>query len=277
MANVDVDFVNLSQPKGAPGIPMTMVYPNLNMASGHPGDGQMMTMPEIGANSFGGASVPYGLEYLTQVDQLLVHQKIELLEAILGCETNNKYEIKNNLGQPVFKAKEDTDCCTRQCCGPMRPFFMKITDNADNDVIHIHRPLRCSSCCFPCCLQEMDIVTPDGQMLGSLIQDWSICTPMYTVKDASGTDVLKIEGPCITCRCCSDVEFPIYALDGITQVGKITKQWSGLVREAFTDSDHFGVAFPLDLDTKIKAVLLGAVFLIDFMHFEQSGDSGGGM
>lgn len=50
--------------------------------------------------------------------------------------------------------------------------------------------------------------------------------------------------------------------DGSTQVGKISKQWSGLLREAFTDTDYFGVSFPMDLDVRMKAVLIGAVFLI---------------
>ena len=35
------------------------------------------------------------------------------------------------------------------------------------------------------------------------------------------------------------------------QVGKITKQWSGIGRELFTDSDNFGVSFPKDLDVKV--------------------------
>lgn len=52
------------------------------------------------------------------------------------------------------------------------------------------------------------------------------------------------------------------ALDGETVVGKISKQWSGLLREAFTDADYFGITFPMDLDVKMKAVLLGALFLI---------------
>ena len=46
------------------------------------------------------------------------------------------------------------------------------------------------------------------------------------------------------------------------EVGKITKQWSGLAREAFTDSDNFGINFPMDLDVRCKATLLAAVFLI---------------
>ena len=45
-------------------------------------------------------------------------------------------------------------------------------------------------------------------------------------------------------------------------IGKISKQWSGLIKEFFTDTDNFGIQFPMDLDVKIKAVLLGALFLI---------------
>lgn len=44
---------------------------------------------------------PPGLEYLTSIDQLLVKQKVELLEAFTGFETNNKFTIKNSLGQKV--------------------------------------------------------------------------------------------------------------------------------------------------------------------------------
>jgi len=45
-------------------------------------------------------------------------------------------------------------------------------------------------------------------------------------------------------------------------VGRISKQWSGLLREMFTDADHFGISFPMDLDVRMKAVMLGACFLI---------------
>ncbi len=66
--------------------------------------------------------------------QLIVKQKVELLEAFSGCETKNKYKIKNSMGQEVYKAKEETDCCTRQCCGPLRPFDMTVKDNNDQEV-----------------------------------------------------------------------------------------------------------------------------------------------
>jgi hypothetical protein len=216
---------------------------------------------------------PPGLEYLAQIDQLLVHQKIELLEVVTGFETNNQYNIKNSLGQQVYFAKEDTDCLTRNCCGPIRPFDMKIFDNFRNEVIHLYRPLACNNCCFPCCLQSIEISAPPGNLIGVVQQEWSLCIPIFSVKNANYETVLRIEGPFCTISCCGDVDFEVTAIDGETQVGKITKQWSGLVREMFTDSDHFGVTFPIDLDVKMKAVLLGALFLIDMMFFEKTGNN----
>ena len=50
--------------------------------------------------------------------------------------------------------------------------------------------------------------------------------------------------------------------DGGKSIGRISKQWSGLLKEVFTDTDNFGIQFPLDMDVKMKAVLMGACFLI---------------
>lgn len=51
-------------------------------------------------------------------------------------------------------------------------------------------------------------------------------------------------------------------MDEVSKIGKISKQWTGLLREAFTDADNFGIQFPMDLDVKMKAVMIGACFLI---------------
>lgn len=170
--------------------------------------------------------------------------------------------MKNSLGQQVYYAVEDSGCLTRNCCGHLRPFDMKILDNFRNEVIHIYRPLECDSCCFPCCLQRLEISSPPGTVIGTVEQDWSIFCPSYTVKNEFGATVLKIQGPFCTFSMCGDVEFKVLSADGENQVGKISKQWSGLLREALTDADNFGITFPMDLDVKMKATLLGACFLI---------------
>jgi len=74
-----------------------------------------------------------------------------------------------------------------------------------------------------------------------------MCAPQFSIKDANGEIVLRIEGPFCTYSICGDVEFNIMTADGATEIGKISKQWSGLLKEAFTDADNFGINFPIDL------------------------------
>ena len=78
-----------------------------------------------------------------------------MFSVLTGFETRNRYEIKNSLGQRVYFASEDTDCCTRNCWGPSRPFTMRVLDNLGREVVTLERPLRCACCCCPCCLQEV--------------------------------------------------------------------------------------------------------------------------
>lgn len=95
-----------------------------------------------------------------------------------------------------------------------------------------------------------------------MVQEWSVFSPKFRIEDATGQTVLRISGPFCTCSACGDVEFNVLSKDKTQNAGKITKQWSGLAREVFTDADYFGITFPMDLDVKIKAVMLGACFLI---------------
>ncbi|AWO97615.1 putative phospholipid scramblase 3 [Scophthalmus maximus] len=227
----------------------------------------------LGAPASAPVGVPPGLEYLTQIDQILIHQKVELLEAFLGFETNNEYEIKNSLGQKIYKAKEKNDCCTRNCCGSLRSFDMKIKDTMDREVIRLIRPFRCVSCWCPCCLQEMEVQAPPGTTVGYVKQDWHPFLPRFSIQGANKETLMKLEGPCFACNCCGDVNFELKGKDGDKPIGRISKQWTGLLKEVFTDTDNFGIQFPLDMDVKMKAVLMGACFLIDFMFFEKVGEA----
>ncbi|XP_007441706.1 phospholipid scramblase 3 [Python bivittatus] len=219
-------------------------------------------------------SIPPGLEYLTQVDQILIHQKVELVEAFIGFEGNNKYEVRNSLGQHIFHAEEQNDCCTRNCCGSLRRFSMRLDDPTGREVIRLVRPLKCVSCWFPCCLQEMEVQCPPGTTIGYVVQTWHPFTPRFSIQNVEKETVLRVLGPCFACSCGGDVSFEVKTRDESRGVGRISKQWSGLIKEIFTDTDNFGIQFPMDLDVKVKAVLLGACFLIDFMFFEKTGEVG---
>uniref|UniRef100_A0A914URN6 Phospholipid scramblase n=1 Tax=Plectus sambesii TaxID=2011161 RepID=A0A914URN6_9BILA len=216
---------------------------------------------------------PPGLEYLTMIDQILCHQQISLAEVFTGWETNNKYVVRNSMGQQVYYAFEETDVCMRMCCGKNREFTIHVVNNYNQEVMKIYRPFKCfAGCCWcaalDCCAHETFIEAPVGVPIGSVRQLPTGCTFDYAIRDAAGETQLIIDGPCLMCRCCADVEFPVYTKDKQMRVGCVTKQWGGLVKEMVTNADNFGITFPLDLDVKTKATLMGAMFLIDFMVFE---------
>ena len=87
-------------------------------------------------------ALPWGLQRLAGVNQIVVRQKVELLEAFTGFETHNKYMIYDVEGRPMFKAEEENDFCTLCCCGPERPFEMAFKDEMEHEGIHLTRPFR---------------------------------------------------------------------------------------------------------------------------------------
>ncbi|XP_037076910.1 phospholipid scramblase 1-like [Pollicipes pollicipes] len=213
---------------------------------------------------------PKGLEHLAVAEKVIIKQELEMLEALTGYETANRYVITNEQGQQIYCAAEQSDCLARVCCRQNRAFDMRIVDNSGVEVFHLLRPFRCGGCCCsPCCLQRLE-VSRGGQLLGLVTQDGRLCSTSFSVRSATGDTQLKITRACCTCRCCGERKFKIKSADGKHDVGTLGKWWGGLVREMFTDSDKFCVQFPRDMDVTVKATVVGAVFLIDFMAFEDN-------
>ncbi|KAA3675517.1 uncharacterized protein DEA37_0006232 [Paragonimus westermani] len=220
---------------------------------------------------------PPGLEYLTQINQLLVKQKKEIFEMLTDVETPNRYVCLNTMGQTVYNCNEESDFCSRQCCKARRHFVMHVQDNSGMEVIRVNRPYKyqcCGHCCScsECCQDELEVEAPIGHTVGYVKQVYRGCDVHYEVKNAEGSVVLQIHGPSY-CHCAcigEDINFKVLSANGTAEVGRITKQWTNIIQEYLTDADNFGVSFPMDLDVKVKATLIGAVFLIDFMFFEDN-------
>ena len=154
-------------------------------------------------------SCPPGLEYLSQLNMLIVDQQVTVLEMETKYEAENKYRVKNALGQQVFFAKETSSSTARNCCGHIRPFEMKILDNNAGEVMHLSRPLACSSCLCPCWLQSIEVTAPPGSVIGSVEQEWSPFSPRFRVLNANGKRNLRIKGPFCTLAHCGTVEFKV--------------------------------------------------------------------
>ncbi|KAF6121083.1 phospholipid scramblase 4 [Phyllostomus discolor] len=118
-------------------------------------------------------------------------------------------------------------------------------------------------------LTQLEVQCPPGVTLGFVVDHWNLCRAVYSVQNEKKETVLRIRGPCSTYGCGSDSVFEVTSLDGVSNIGSIIRKWNGLI-SAMGDADHFDIRFPLDLDVKMKAMIFGACFLIDFMYFERS-------
>jgi hypothetical protein len=104
----------------------------------------------------------------------------------------------------------------------------------------------------------------NGKSLGSVRKRFTFLHTRYDVFDAQDRRLFEIGRGILKAW-----TFPIRR-EG-QEVGVIRKRWKGLTREVFTDADRFQVEFSAIDDPVERKILLGALFLLDFKHFEESG------
>mmetsp|Transcript_6083 Transcript_6083/g.15433 ORF Transcript_6083/g.15433 Transcript_6083/m.15433 type:complete len:166 (-) Transcript_6083:1080-1577(-) len=158
-----------------------------------------------------------------------------------------------------YLAREHSSCCCRACCGAYRAFDMDFSTHPDGEeVMRLDRPYRC-------CLSTMDVFS-GGQRTGSVEQRCTCCIPVLETFDHNHHMDYRATGECCTCY---SQTFTVTDTSG-SKVGKVKKNWSGLKKELFTDADTFSIHFPDQADASKRATLLGALFLIDFLYYEDN-------
>ena len=199
------------------------------------------------------------MESMAGANGLVIRQRKEWGEILSGFETKNKYVVMDAAGNELYAAAEvGGSFLARMFLTAYRPFEIHILRLDGSMVIQVRRPFRFW-------FHQLEVFDAQGQLLGTIQRRFSILRRIYTVVDAAGNEVSELFGPILHPWTFEirHKEFPC---------GKITKKWSGLVKETISDADNFGVTFPAEWDVTLKAVLLGAVFLIDFVHFESKGN-----
>lgn len=259
---------NPSHPIGQPGYPATQqpvfsqapVYPPQPAYQHQPFPAPIQQQPATG----GLINYPDFQDRLRNATSFHVKQNVELLEAIIGFETENRYTVKDQAGNKIFLVSEQTNCCSRQCFGKQRPFVLNVRDTNGVEVLTFERELDCGCCFGLFCPGLVKASRPNGQAIGFVQEEHSFLHPKYAIKDAQGNVRLGIKGPfCPTSfgSCQPDVVFQLRSPDKVV-LGSISKHWSGLLRELFTDADYFSISFPMELDPSLKAACLAGLFMI---------------
>ena len=192
---------------------------------------------------------------LDSVTTLIVSQKKEWGEILSQFEFKNKYRVLDPSGAEVFLAFEKPkNILLRIFLKALRPFEMEILTPPQMPALFLKRPFRFF-------FHEIEVRDAAGVIQGKVVKEFSLLRRIYSVVDQTGNEVYQLFGPILH-------PWTFQIMSQGQEVGKITKKWSGGMKEVFTDADNFAIEFPRTATATQKAVLLGAVFLIDFVHFE---------
>jgi uncharacterized protein YxjI len=197
---------------------------------------------------------------LGEASELSIKQQVERLEAWTGIETANSYFIADGYGSCVAHAVEEQGAVgsflVRNFLKSARPFTMRIEDTSGETVLVFKRP-------FHPFYSELEVLDPFGKRIGHVRQRLSLVNRIYRLVGRRASESYEIHGPFFR-------PWTFKILRNGRECGRIEKCWSGLRREMYTDADSFGIEFPSRISPALKSVFLGAVFLIDFAHFEDN-------
>ncbi len=195
---------------------------------------------------------------ITQYPELIVKQQVEVLEAFTGFETQNRYAIETPEGENLLYAFEESGFLGRQFLRKNRPLTIHILDNDGQEVFSASRG-------FFFYFSNLQVIDGSGRPLGSLRRRFSLFSRQFTLEDSNGQPIGGVRGPLFRPN-------TFFIEDQGTEVARVTKQWSGLLKEAVTDADTFRVSFNTPTrDQDSTHLLLATAFAIDLGFFEGGG------
>lgn len=193
---------------------------------------------------------------LSQHSELYVRQEIEHLEVFTGFETKNRYSVRTPSGEQLLYAFEESGLLGRSFLSSHRPLTIHVVDRDNTEVINASRS-------FFWFLSHLRVSDGTGQRIGSMQRRFAFLTRKFDLMDATGRVVAEMRGPIFR-----PFTFMVYQQG--QEIGRVTKQWSGLGREAFTDADTFKVEVDTSrTDQDFSLLMLASAISIDLDFFEK--------
>ena len=194
--------------------------------------------------------------------QLVIKQKRELAELFLGFETRNQYLVFDQNGAPCGSiAEQGTGVKAffkRMFLKSHRPFVIHVTDASGKVILEFSRP-------FFFLFSDITVRIPNGPVLGSAHRRFGIINKKYDLRDANGAKFAELKSGRLRLW-----TFAIRDKEG-NEVARISKKWSGLLKEYFTDTDNFMVEFGnKNWTPQQRAVIFATSISVDFDFFENN-------
>lgn len=212
---------------------------------------------QIGGKEQQVALCPVGLQGLLDVGQMVVHTGNFRHDIIFNARNKKRYEVIDEMRRVLFYVEQEDKSSTDK-----RSIFFKIYNSKKEEVAHILvPPKRVCVCaglswhCWSMCHLTAVVYSPLGVIVGfvrrkrtMLVQEFEILSPHEQL-------ILRLRGAL------NDLQ--IHSGDMGVGVGRVSMRgWVGVMHEVRRTHLDQGITFPVDLDVRVKCLLLSAAIVI---------------
>ena len=192
---------------------------------------------------------------LSEHGELIIRQEMEHLEAFTGLETQNRYGVSTPDGDRLLYAYEESGFLSRILLKKHRPLSIHVLNNDKEIVLTASRS-------FFWFLSHLHIRDGSGREIGSLRRRFAILNRRFELEDSTGKLIAEIRGSLLRPH-----TFMIYKSG--EEIGRVTKKWSGIGKEVFTDADTFRLQIDTSkADGDFAMLMLASALAVDLDFFE---------
>ncbi|XP_012254561.2 phospholipid scramblase 2-like isoform X1 [Athalia rosae] len=264
-----------SEPPGNPDVSTTVavppVYPRQTIITVQPQDqintNGLFRIP-VPVNTTQWVSTPrnqlnalIGTDFLNGIELLEIQQTVQLSTLLDRRNPGNQYKVKVPRAETIFLATETSTACQRDILGSSKGFVLSLKDPTGQIAFKFSKDVSWG--CLPGLLHKMTVNC--SEPIGTIEQNFTFIGPSFTVYDYVRNPLCRIYGPNMFCCCITqDTQFQILSVDGTHQIASLMHQWDHL-QNVYTIT----LTVPSDTDVKLKGLLLGAAFLMEYLYFER--------
>lgn len=202
---------------------------------------------------------------------LSVKQSVEMMQALVGWNQANTYDVRGEDGALLFCAQEQRQGVLASLSRNFNPFYVNTTDCMTSDgslFMRLTFP-------FTFFFRRCEVRAWDDRPLGVVQNRFHLLKFRADLCNPNGAVLLEVHGPMFKFLSFTDWVFEVRR--GEQVVARIKKHWGGFFREAFTQADRFSIEFtPGFTDARLRLLVFAAALTVDATAFERKDRHAGG-
>lgn len=190
---------------------------------------------------------------------LLEHQQIVVEQVRKFFELKNQYGLFSVEGERIGQIEQVEQSAFHFLAriisdlDVMLPTTLAVEDTTGAHILRLHKPwIRWT----------IQVSRPDGTPLGTIGKRFRLGKAQFAVTDPDGSDLATVKAENWRAK-----DFAVVDTQG-QELARVTKQWRGLMTEAFTDADTYVVDLVVATEP-MRSLALAAALSIDIVMKEK--------